>query len=205
EDAQASGVLAADGARVRAAHPMLAAAAAGQATAAEKRTLHAALGAAVRDPVLAARHRALAASAPDAALAGEVSAAAARAAARGAPACAAELADHALRLTAAGGSDYDGRLLALARYLINAGEHARVTAVLAGRVGALPAGPPRAAGHLLLAEGGDFLAEEEHLARAIADSGADPGLRAQALARRAMVLVTYRVARIAEAEQMACP
>ena len=45
-------------------------------------------------------------------------------------------------------------------------------------------------------------AEEGHLARAIADSAADPGVRGQALARRAALQV-HRVERIAEAEQMA--
>src|SRR6516165_7732651 len=43
EDAAAAGVLVAEGGRVRAAHPLLAAAAAGQAGAAERRDLHAAL------------------------------------------------------------------------------------------------------------------------------------------------------------------
>src|SRR5262249_31637029 len=78
--------------RAAAAQRLLAAAAAGQSSAAERRDLHAALGAVVGDPVLAARHRALAAAGPDAGLAGEVVAAAARAAARGAIADAAELA-----------------------------------------------------------------------------------------------------------------
>jgi DNA-binding CsgD family transcriptional regulator len=189
---------------VRAAHPLLAAAAARESTAAERRALHQALGAAVGDPVLGARHRALAAAGPDAGLAGEVSAAAAAAAARGAVADAAELARHALRLTAAGSGEYDRRLLALARYLIDAGEHARATGLLTERAGALPAGPARAAAHLLLGEGAHSTAgEEEHLARAVADSAADPGLRAQALARRAFLLVTCRVERIAEAEQIA--
>jgi hypothetical protein len=114
EDAEAAGVLAMGGGRVRAAHPLLAAAAAGQAAAAERRDLHAALGAAVGDPVLAARHRALAATGPEPALAGEVAGAAARAAARGAVHDAVELAGHALRLTGAGNSEYDGRLVALA-------------------------------------------------------------------------------------------
>jgi DNA-binding NarL/FixJ family response regulator len=133
----------------------------------------------------------------------EVAAAAAVAAARGAPADAAELAGQALRLTAAGDGEYDGRLLALARYLIDAGEHPRATALLAGRIGALPAGPARAAAHLLLGAGAHSSVEEEHLAQAITDSAADPGLRAQALARRAVLLVVNRVQRIAEAEQIA--
>jgi DNA-binding CsgD family transcriptional regulator len=204
EDGQAAGVLVAEGGRVRAAHPLLAAAAAGQSSAAERRDLHAALGAAVGDPVLGARHRALAAPGPDAGLAGEMAAAAAQAAARGAIADAAELAGQAMRLTGAGEKEYDGRLLALARYLIDAGEQAQAAGLLAGRVGALPAGPVRAAAYLLLAEGADSMAGmEEHLARAIADSAADPGLRGQALARRAFVQVAARVRRIAEAEQMA--
>jgi DNA-binding CsgD family transcriptional regulator len=203
EDAAASGVLVVDGTRVRAAHPLLAAMAAGQSSARERRELHLALGAVAADPVLRARHRAMAASAADARLASEVSAAAAQTAARGAVHDAAELAGHALRLTAAGDSEYDERLLAQARYLIDAGEHARATGLLAERIGALPPGPARAAAHLLLGEGADSLAEEEHLARVIADSAADPGLRAQALARRAVMLVVGRVERIAEAEQMA--
>jgi len=106
-----------------------------------------------------------------------VSAAAARAAARGAVADAADLAGHALRLTPAGASEYDGRLLALARFLIDAGEHPRATALLTGRIGGMPAGPARAAAHLLLGAGADYPAEEEHLAQAITDSAADPGRR----------------------------
>jgi DNA-binding NarL/FixJ family response regulator len=203
EDAQAAGVLVMDGTRLRAAHPLLAAAAARQSTAAERRALHLALGTAVGDPVLRARHLALAASAPDAGLAGEVSAAAARAAARGAPLDAAELAGHALRLTPAGAGEYDGRLLALARYLSNAGEHVRATALLTERIGELHAGSARAAAHLLLGEGADIQAEEEHLAQAIAESTADPELRAQALARRALMLALHRVRRITRAGQLA--
>jgi DNA-binding NarL/FixJ family response regulator len=203
EDAQTAGVLVVEGGRVRAAHPLLAEAAAGQSTVAGRRELHAALGAAVDDPVLAARHRALASSAPDAGLAGEVSAAAARAAARGAVADAADLAGHALRLTPAGASEYDGRLLALARFLIDAGEHPRATALLTGRIGGMPAGPARAAAHLLLGAGADYPAEEEHLAQAITDSAADPGLRAQSLARRATLLVVIQARRIAGAGQIA--
>src|SRR5262249_22574692 len=126
-----------------------------------------------------------------------------QAAAQGAVQDAAELAGHALRLTAAGDSHHDARLLARARYLINAGDHPRATGLLAGWIGTLPAGPTRAAAHLLLGEGADYLAEEEHIAQAIADSAADPGLHAQALAREATLLTVLRVRRIAEAEQMA--
>jgi DNA-binding NarL/FixJ family response regulator len=203
EDAAAAGVLVAEGTRVRAAHPLLAAAAAGQSRAAERRELHRALGAAVADPVLRARHRALAAPGPEARLAGEASAAAGLAAVRGAVADAADLAGHALRLTPAGAGEQDGRLLALARYLTDAGEYPRAAALLARRMETLPAGPVRAAAHLLLSEGTDFLTEQEHLAQAITDGAADPGLHAQALARQALLLAVDRVERNAEAEEIA--
>jgi DNA-binding NarL/FixJ family response regulator len=203
EDAEAIGVLIADGTRVRAVHPLLAAAASGRSSARERRELHRLLSEAVSDAVLRARHRALAASAPDARLAGELSAAAAQAAARAAVQDAAELAGHALRLTDASDSRYDGRLLALARYLIEAGEQPRATELLTGRIGTLRAGPARAAAHLLLGEVADIAAEAEHLTLASADSATDPGLRAQALARRAINQVIQRVARITDAEQMA--
>jgi DNA-binding CsgD family transcriptional regulator len=203
EDAAAGGVLVAEGARVRASHPLLAAAAAEGSTAAGRRDLHRALGAAVGDPVLAARHRALAATGPEAALAGEVAGAAAAAAARGAIADAAGLAGQALRLTPAGAGAYDGRLLALARYLIDAGELPRAAGLLSERIGTMRAGPVRAAAYLLLGEAADHSEEEEHLTRAIADSAAAPGLRAQALARRAAQQAVSRVERIAEAEQLA--
>src|SRR5215472_16931628 len=144
EDAAAAGVLVVEGARVRAAHPLLAAAAAGRSTAAERRDLHAALGAAAGDPVLAARHRALAAPGPDAGLAEQAAGAAARAAARGAVPDAAELAGHALRLTAAGAGEYDRRVLALARYLTDAGEYP----------GAGRGAPAAVGGRALLGRGG---------------------------------------------------
>ena len=153
--------------------------------------------------MLRARHLALAAPGPDAGLAEQMAAAAARAAARGATQDAAELAGQALRLTAAGAGERDGRLLALARYLADAGEYPRVAGLLAGRIGTMPAGPARAAAHLLLGAGADLRGEQEHLAQAIADSAADPGLHAQALAKQAMMLVVNRVQRIADAEQIA--
>jgi len=203
EDAQASGVLIVDGAHVRASHPLLAAAASRQSSAAERRELHLALGEAVHDPLLRARHRAMAAMAPDSELAGEVSASAVRAAALGAAGDAVELGSFAVRLTPAGDREYDARVLALARYLFTAGEITRGSEVLSERIGALAPGPVRAAAHLLLAEAGPLVSEETHLARAIEESAADPGLHAQALAIRVEKLAVNDVERIAEAEEMA--
>src|SRR5262249_49162722 len=159
-----------------------------RSTARERREVHLALAEAVSDAGLRVRHRAMAAVAPDTELAEELSLAAARGAARGAGENAAELAAHALRLTAEDGDGRDRRLLALARYLIDAGEHVRATQLLAERIEMLPAGATRAAAHLLLGEVAEFPVEDEHLACAIADAAKDPGLRAQALARRVTLL-----------------
>src|SRR5262249_5827504 len=80
----------------------------------------------------------------------------------------------------------------------------RANALLTERIDAMAPGPTRAAAHLLLGELAELPVEEEHLALAIADSAADPGLRAQALAKRAELLVVSRVRRIVEAEELAC-
>ena len=66
------------GDRVRAAHPLLAAAALGRSTPAERRALHEGLAALLGDPGRRARHRARAATAADPALAAELAAAAER-------------------------------------------------------------------------------------------------------------------------------
>ena len=202
EDARASGLLISEGRRVRASHPLLAAAALRRSGARERRELHLALAVAVSDQLLRVRHLALAAHLPDAALAEEVWAAAGQEAARGAAQGAAELAAHAVRLSP-DDDQRDQRLLELARYLIRAGEHARATELLLERIEVLPSGATRAAAHLLLGEAAETPIEEEHLVHAIAESVADPGLHARALAKRAEALASSRVRRIAEAEQLA--
>jgi DNA-binding NarL/FixJ family response regulator len=204
EDAQAAGMLIVEGSRVRASHPLLAAAARAHSSARDRRDLHLALARAVSDPVLCARHRALAANGPDPELAGELATAADRSAARGALEDAAELAGHALRLTPSADEDYDERLLALARYVRNSGEHARATALLTERIDAMAPGPTRAAAHLLLGELAKISLEDEHVALALADGASDPGLRARALAKQVEILVVGHVRRIVEAEELAC-
>src|SRR5262249_29261369 len=99
EDAIASGILAAEGSRLRPSHPRLGAAAARGPRARGRRDVPLELAAPVAAPPLRARHLALATSAPDEALAAEVAAASALAAERGSIQDAAELAAHALRLT----------------------------------------------------------------------------------------------------------
>jgi DNA-binding CsgD family transcriptional regulator len=80
-------------------HPLLASAAYGSITAVERRRLHRRLAEVVSDPEERARHLALGAEGPDKDVAKALEEAAREAAARGAPAAAAELAELALRLT----------------------------------------------------------------------------------------------------------
>ena len=110
EDLVADGLLISDGERVRLSHPLVAVAARRHARTGERRTLHLALADMARDETLRARHLALSAPAQDADVAETVAAAAAAAARRGAAHDAAELAEHALRLTPPSATEYPGRL-----------------------------------------------------------------------------------------------
>src|ERR1035437_4616943 len=100
DDAVDRGIVRVDGDRVRAAHPLLAAAAVRSVGRAERRELHVSLAGALSDVELRAMHLALAAEEADAALSATVAEAAAVASARGARQQSVALAAHALRLTA---------------------------------------------------------------------------------------------------------
>ncbi len=208
EEAIEAEVLALDGARIRAWHPLLAAAARRKSSASERRELHADLAGVVADRTLSAYHLALASEGPDIELAGVLTAAARSAASRGVAETAVALAEHALRLTPPDSLDRADRLIALAEYLMVAGEPQRATDLLLPEVERLPAGAARARAHLVLAESRwtesshvDEMAE--HFDRALAESEADPALRAVVLARKSRYVVAGRVERIAEGEAWA--
>jgi DNA-binding CsgD family transcriptional regulator len=203
EDLVAGGLLIPDGERVRPSHPLLAVAARKHSRTQELQALHLTLADVAGDQTLRARHLALSAPAQDADVAGTVAAAAAAAARRGAAHDAAELAEHALRLTPPSAAEHPGRLLALAQCLLKLGEMSRVTELLGPQISALPAGPVRARAHLALGEGEDLAGHEDHLERALANSGNDPALRATALATKSLLLALVRVERIGEAEALA--
>jgi DNA-binding CsgD family transcriptional regulator len=202
EDLVAAGLLIPDGERVRPSHPLVAAAARRHSRIGERQALHLALADVAGDETLRARHLALSAPAQDAEVAGIVAAAAASAARRGAAHDAADLAEHALRLTPEPAAEYPGRLLALAQCLANVGEIPRVTELLGPRIGELPAGGLRAHAHLLLGEDANLLEHEDHLEQALAHSRDDPALRATALATKSLLLAVVRVERISEAEAL---
>jgi hypothetical protein len=94
DEAVEANVLVVDGHRVRAAHPLIAAAAKKRSRPAARRELHFELSRVVADEELRSRHLALAADAPDTTLARTIAAAADAANARGAWQAAAELGEH---------------------------------------------------------------------------------------------------------------
>ena len=156
-------------------HPLLASAAYGSITGAERRHLHSRLAAVVSDPEERARHLALGAEEPDEEVAGALEDAARLAAARGATGAAAELAELAVRLTPA--SDR-ARLLerrvGVAGYHLPAGELDTAASMLEQLVEELSPGGARADALLLLASAQQSFERCLELAeRALADAQGD--------------------------------
>ena len=203
--AVAAGVLVVEGDEVRVTHPLLAAAAVRHSPAADRRELHRELAGVAGEGELRTRHLALAASRPDATLAATVASAAASAAGRGAPHAAAELAEHALRLTPPDDARRHERVLELAAYLEVAGEKRRLTALLEPQLDSLPPGAMRARAFLLLISGeirgnDDIL---RYVEQGLVESGADATSRGWLLAAMSENAAVVRVERIAEAEAWA--
>lgn len=205
DQAVEEGVVLLDGERVRASHPLLAAAAKRHATAAERRDLHRALAGVVADEQRRALHLALATPTEDEELAGRVAAAAELAAARSATRLAVELGTHALRLTPADSAAYVPHLLGLGQHLSVAGEKQRVTDLLAGRVESLPSAAQRVDGYLLLTNG--VVRDNDHIGHllesALAEAGDDQQLAAPVLAELAENEAVVTVVRIARSERRA--
>jgi DNA-binding NarL/FixJ family response regulator len=205
EDAQQVGLLVVDGERIRASHPLLAAAARKRSRPRARRELHGELAGVVADEELRARHLALAAEHADDGLAATVATAAAAASARGARRDAVELGEYALRLTPAVSAERNVRLLALAEYLVLAGEPQRATDLVAPEAESLPSGPARARAWLILA-GGAVTGEDDiqrYFSLALDEDHADAALRVSVLVSMAEHTAVIRVARIREAEARA--
>jgi hypothetical protein len=174
--------------------------------AAERRELHLWLARTVADEGLRARHLALATEGPDASLAATVASAAAGASARGAAEESVELAEHALRLTPPDSAARSDRLLALADYLVVAGNEERVTDLLSPEADSLPDGAARCRAHLLLAGGGAIANADDlrdHLERAFVESDGDAALRAEVLASKSWHTAVVWVEGISDAEAWA--
>ena len=138
---------------IRFTHPLLASVVYHGVSADERRRAHGRLALVVADPLDRARHLALSTESPDTQIAGVLEDAAALASTRGAPIAAAELAQHALRLTPPDAhADRHRRALVAARAQRNAGEWTRARSVLADLLAETRAGSLRAEALVLLAE-----------------------------------------------------
>ncbi|MGW4500806.1 AAA family ATPase [Micromonospora sp. NPDC004336] len=125
DPAEEAGLLTVSTQRISFAHPLHAAAVRESIPPGVRRRLHRLLADAVTDPDERARQLARCATAPDAAVAEELAAAAARQRARGAPAVAADWYDRAADLTPpAAGADRDRRRLDAVRCRIDSGDYA---------------------------------------------------------------------------------
>jgi DNA-binding NarL/FixJ family response regulator len=206
DEAVDRGIVRLDGERVRAAHPLLAAAAERSVGRGERRELHIALAGAVSDVELRAMHLALATEQADAALSATVADAAAIASARGARQQAVALAEHALRLTPIDSEHRGTRVLSLGAYLETAGEMRRLADLLTPEIESLPPGELRARAWLMLAEssGSQRMNDLSTLSeRALAEGAEDPGLQARALAKQASNAAASTIADIRQAEEWA--
>jgi DNA-binding CsgD family transcriptional regulator len=112
------GVARIAGGEVRFVHPLYRSAIYADASRAHRHRIHAAIARVVEEPEERGRHLALSSDVPDEEVAGEIERAASIAGARGAPDAAADLLDHAIRLTP------ERETLPLARRLRTAGRHA---------------------------------------------------------------------------------
>ena len=186
-EALQAGVVVADGERIRAAHPLLAAAARTRARRRERRALHRALAEAAPAEESSCPSPGAGHGRARPGLAATVSAAAARAGDRGARGEGIVLAREALRLTPPGDPERPERLLQLACHLETAGEREELRALLAPEVDALPAPGQRVRAWLLLAvsAGVDTYADHAgHLERALLECGPDRTMRAHGCSRR---------------------
>jgi DNA-binding CsgD family transcriptional regulator len=199
-------LLVRDGSRIRAAHPLLAAAAVAGSTPAQRRAAHRKIGRAVSDEERRALHFALASPRPDGRLAARVAHAAVRAAARGARPQAAVLSEHALRLTPEGAAESHDRLLRLAEHLHLAGEAGRMSELLTAALDSLPRGTPRARALLLLAHGPTVTTRaqyERQLDLVLAENDVEAAVRLEALACKSAASAVDAVERIADARDWA--
>lgn len=196
DEAFAAGILAPDGRRVRFTHPLLASVTYESASLPNRRDAHRRLAAAATERTERALHLSLATDTPDAEVSAELEAAAEVAAGRGAPSSAAELMEHAVRLTPATLPDDRRRRLATsAEHHYSAGDQGRSQVILETLIEDSPRGPERARLLALLSHRVPYQLQGLELCRkALGEVGDDSALEADlhfyiaASARRATSL-----------------
>jgi DNA-binding NarL/FixJ family response regulator/anti-anti-sigma regulatory factor len=182
-EAVSAGLVHREGDRIRFAHPLLASILYEELPVDQRRQLHRRLAKVARDPEERAWHLARGTQRADEAVAAVLDEAAERAAARGAPETAAELSQHASRLTPPDQAEARARrALDSARHTWAAGDGASSRRMLVDLIASLPQSPTRAQARQLLVKIVDEIPETlEQLERAIADAAGD---RAQQAAAR---------------------
>jgi DNA-binding CsgD family transcriptional regulator len=165
-------------------HPLLASAVYQDASAQDRRMTHRRLATALEDPVERGRHLALAAEARNGRLAADLESAAVVARERGMPLAAAELAEHALRLTP---SERDGdmhrRAMAAARAHLDAGAGSHARAIAADVLARAAPGVQRAEALILGSEVEDIGQAVMLLEQALSEAVGAPALEARIHAR----------------------
>jgi DNA-binding CsgD family transcriptional regulator len=180
EEALEAGILEQDGALVRFGHPLLGSLVYADATAQQRHQTHRLLAELLTEPEEQSLHLALGTQDPDERAAGRLEAAARRAADRGAPDAAAELAELASRLTPVRWSPVDcRRRLAASGYHTRAGNGPRARALLQALIAHLPAGTTRARALTALADLVTDDSWDRLFAQAAAEATEDLALRAQ--------------------------
>ncbi len=155
---------------------------------AQRRSLHGRLAEMVDDPIARARHLALATDTPDAEVALAVDDAARLAASRGASAVAAELGEHALRLTRSdAGGERHRRALAAARAHRNAGEWTRARSIVTDLLAQERTGSLRAEALVFLAQLESVDRAVELLEEALREATSRPALQSVIHCRLAWV------------------
>jgi DNA-binding CsgD family transcriptional regulator len=180
DEALAAGIVEQHGALVRFGHPLLGSLVYADATAQQRHQTHRLLAELLTEPEEQALHLALGTQDPDERAAGRLEDAARRAAARGAPDAAAELAEHASRLTPVRWSQADcRRRLAASDYHTQAGNGPRARALLEALIAHLPPGTTRARALAALAELVTDDSRDGLFTQAVAEASEDLALRAQ--------------------------
>jgi DNA-binding CsgD family transcriptional regulator len=164
---------------IRFTHPLLASVVYQGVSADERRRAHGLVAQIVDDPILRARHLALSTERPDTEIAAALEDATALASTRGALIAAAELGEHALRLTPSEArDDFHRRAVATTRAHLQAGEGTRARTIAVDLLARTPAGPSRAEALLLLAELESLDRSVALLHEALVEAAARPALRA---------------------------
>jgi DNA-binding CsgD family transcriptional regulator len=179
DQARAANVIEVTDGVVRFTHPLLASTLYQGTAVEERRTAHRRLAKALDDPIDRGRHLALGADDPDDRLAASLESAAGVARERGMPIAAAELLEHALRLTPP--DDLDGRhrrAMATARAHLEAGEGGRARAIAGELLARAPRGARRAEALILWSDLEDPGSAVTLLQEALTEAAGVPALEA---------------------------